>query len=473
MSDTVVVAGAGPAGMHAALAAARAGARVLLLDDGPRVGGQYHRRAAGHTSGRIGELEREIAGHPRITYEPGAAIWAVQPVDGGVRVHTQHGPADAPGRESRCVETRALVLATGAYDRALPFPGWDLPGVVTAGAAQALAKEQGIGIGRDVVISGTGPFLLPVATSLAGVGARVRAVLEANPPYRWARHPAPVAANAGKLGELAGYAGRLARHRVPYRTGRAVVAAHGDGRVEEVTVARLDRDWRVVPGRTRRVPADAVCVGYGFTPRLELALAAGCRVTDGRVAVSVRQETSVTGVFAAGELTGIGGADLAAAEGTVAGWAAARRIGARDAAADALARPALSAVRRGRRFAGALAAAHPVRPGWRTWLSGDTLVCRCEEVTYDDLRATLTDRPVTGVRALKLAGRAGLGPCQGRVCGRNVVDLADALLPEGTPLSDRDRLDRRPIATPIRLGDLATEPGAWTSEPTDDPGEDL
>lgn len=456
MSEAVVVVGAGPAGMHAALAAARAGADVLLLDEAPRVGGQYHRRAGHERGGRIGGLEREIGEHPRITYEPGAAIWAVQPSADGVRVHTQHGPADAPGRDSRVVETRALVLATGAYDRALPFPGWDLPGVVTAGAAQALAKEQRVGIGREVVISGTGPFLLPVAESLIGVGARVRAVLEANRPYGWLRRPGPVAANAGKLGELAGYATGLARHRVPYRTGRAVVAAHGDGRVEEVTVARLDRDWRVV--RTHRVPADAVCVGYGFTPRLELPLAAGCRVTGGFVEVSVRQETSVTGVFAAGELTGIGGAELAANEGTVAGWAAARRLGARDPAADALARPALVAVRRGRRFATALAAAHPLRPGWHDWLADDTLVCRCEEVPYAALRDTLEDRPITGARSLKLAARPGLGPCQGRVCARNVADLSDALLPEDAPLTDRTRLDKRPIATPIRLGDLAAEP---------------
>lgn len=468
MSDVVVV-GAGPGGMDAALSAARAGSRVLLVDAAARSGGEYYRRppasATGRRSGRIGRLEQAIDANPRIEFAPRTTIWAVEPVAGGVRIHTQSGPADAPAGEQRVVETAALVLATGAYDRALPFPGWDLPGVVTAGAAQVMAKEQGIGVGREVIVSGTGPFLLPVAGALLGVGARVRAVLDATVPYGWLRRPMPVAENAGKLGELAAYAAVLARHRVPYRIGRAVVAAHGDGRVEEATVARLDRDWNVIAGTERRVPADAVCVGHGFTPRLELAVAIGCRVEDPpgappRVAVDVRQETSVPGVFAAGELTGIGGADLAAAEGTVAGWAAARHLGAHDPAADAHARSALASVRRGRRFAAALAAAHPVRDGWRTWLDDDTVVCRCEEVTYGDLHAALAERPITGLRTLKLTTRAGLGHCQARICGRNILDLAESALPPGTHLTGHERLDRRPIATPIRLGDLATAPAA-------------
>ncbi|KAA6221475.1 FAD-dependent oxidoreductase [Streptomyces albofaciens JCM 4342] len=458
----VVVVGAGPAGMAAALAAAGSGVRVVLVDDGERPGGQYHRQTADGPA--RGAAVRAVQEHPRIEWLAGATVWGVEAEgegggppsgtaagrDAGWTVHVLQGPADAPARTPYTLHADALVLCTGAYDRALPFPGWDLPGVVTAGAAQALAKGQRTAIGRRVVVSGTGPFLLPVTSSLLTVGARVLGVYEAGTPAAWLR--APVAAlrdGGGKVPELLAYAATMARHRVPYRPRRAVVAAHGRDRVEAVTVARLAPDWSIVPGTGRRIEdVDALCVGYGFTPQLELALAAGCALRDGaRVAVGPAQQTSVPGVYAAGEPTGIGGAALAAAEGELAGLAAARWAGARSVAA----RRAPAVRRRvlaGRRFARLLAATHPVRPGWRTWLDEDTLVCRCEEVPYGQLRTGLLT--ADGMRTFKLGTRVGLGPCQGRVCARNAAGLCG---PDALP--DPQTADRRPIAQPVRLADLA------------------
>ncbi|WP_225793921.1 FAD/NAD(P)-dependent oxidoreductase [Streptomyces aculeolatus] len=439
----VVVIGGGPAGMAAARAAARLGVRVLLVDSGAALGGQYHR-------------QNSLAGRDRFALPPGvehlphSVVWALEPVPGGGhRVHLRTGPADGPGRTGRSVETRALVLATGAYDRALPFPGWDLPGVFTAGAAQALAKGQGVRVGERVLLAGTGPFLLPVAASLTAVGAEVAGVLEAGEPVTaWLHRPADAAAGWRKFGELAGYAALLARRRIPYRRRTAVVAAHGADRVEAVTTARLDAGWRIVPGSERRTPVDAVCVGFGFVPQLETALAAGCALDGGFVAVDAAQATSVPGVFAAGELTGVGGAAPAAAEGEVAGTAAARLLGARAAPPAA----ALRRARAGRRFAAALARAYPVRDGWRTWLREDTLVCRCEEVAYGELHRSVQERDALGVRAVKLVSRAGLGQCQGRVCGPNVACL--------TGVPDAAAFARRPIASPVRLGELAEPPEA-------------
>src|SRR5947207_1596520 len=155
---------------------------------------------------------------------------------------------------------RSVVLATGANELVLPFPGWDLPGVTTAGAAQALLKSQGVTAGRRVLVSGSGPLLLPVAAGLAEAGVRVAAVLEATTARAGARHAARVAAHPGKLREAAGYAATLARHCVPVRTGHAVVACQGAGRVERATVARLDRDWRPVAGSRREEAVDAVHV---------------------------------------------------------------------------------------------------------------------------------------------------------------------------------------------------------------------
>ncbi|WP_217196522.1 FAD/NAD(P)-dependent oxidoreductase [Streptomyces buecherae] len=520
----IVVIGTGPAGLHAALAAARAGARVTLVDNGARVGGQYHRHAppadepspghapvrphhappaGGAAPGRAPEgqrLARAVAAHPAIDHRPHTTVWSIEPArdaGGGAPashlVHVLTGPADG-FRTPGTLAADALVLCPGAFDRSLPFPGWDLPGVVTAGAAQALAKGQRLAVGQRVIVAGTGPFLLPVAAALLGAGARVLGVWEAGSPAGWLRSPlAALRDGRGKLPELAAYAGTLARHRVPYRTRRAVVAAHGEGRLRAVTTARLAPDWTVRPGSERRVEGvDALCVGYGFTPQLELALATGCALEDGpdgtpRVALRAGQRTSVPRVYAAGELTGVGGAELAAHEGELAGLMAAAALGHRagDPARVAWLR---RRVRSGRRFAAALALAHPVRPGWHTWLRGDTLVCRCEEVTYDALRAAVTERHVDGPRALKLACRAGLGACQGRTCGRAVTELAAGLTPDASvpgapapgapapgapaprgrrPLgyADRYAIDTRPIAQPIRLGDLAGPP-ALTNSPT-------
>ncbi len=332
----VVVVGAGPAGVAAAVAAGDAGAEVLVVDSGRGVGGQYNRQLPVEFAARrpdrlqhewkvFAEQRDRLVSHPRITYLPDTSVWAIE----GHRLWAQTGPADASGRQPFAIDAQSVVLAAGAYDRVLPFPGWDLPGVYTAGAAQALAKGQRIAVGRQVLVAGTGPFLLPVAESLVGVGAHVVALLEANSLTTvrkgWSSDPlvAP-----SKLREAVGYGALLARHRIPLRHGWTVIAAHGTDRVEAATIARLDSDWRPIRGSERRVEVDAVCVGFGFTANLELAVSAGCTITTGpdggpAVAVDANQQTTTPGVFAAGELTGIGGAALSTAEGTLAGTTAA------------------------------------------------------------------------------------------------------------------------------------------------------
>lgn len=489
----VVVVGGGPAGMAAALAAADAGAEVMLVDSASAVGGQYHRQLPDefhaerpdrvqHGWGSFAVQRDRIERHPRITHWPETSVWAIEPVravqpidtaggsrgsgDRPHRLRLQTGPADSPGRLIQTVDTTALVLATGAYDRVLPFPGWELPGVYSAGAAQALAKGQRIAVGRRVIVAGTGPFLLPVAESLLGVGADVVELLETNGPAGvlsgWLSDPL---AAVGKAREAAGFASLLARHRIRLRHRHTVIAAHGSQRVEAVTVARLDRNWRPVRGSERRVVVDAVCLGFGFTAHLELAVSAGCELGAGpdagsAVVVDESQRTSVPGVFAAGELTGIGGAELAAAEGRVAGASAAASLAGDREPARASDR---KAVAKGKRFAEALAKAYPVRPGWQQWSTDRTVVCRCEEVLRQDLRDAVLERDVLGTRSLKLSTRAGLGLCQGRVCSRTVTELAAAYQPgvKADPAAGA----RRPIAVPVRLRDLAATPEPTTPEP--------
>ncbi|MGW6935437.1 FAD-dependent oxidoreductase [Lentzea sp. NPDC054927] len=390
----IVVVGAGPAGMAAARTAADAGAEVTMVDSEPEAGGQYLR-------GRV------KFSHHGVTHLKNTEAWLVE----GNTLHLR-GPKQLP--------FDALIIATGAYDRPLPFPGWDGPGVITAGAAQALAK-QGVTLAERVIVAGTGPFLLPVATALQDLGATLVGVYEASSPTRWLREARALLANRHKIAELARY-----RTVLPHlETRTAVIAKHG----HRVTVAKLDRHWRPISHRTEH--ADLVCIGHGFLPRTDLV--PNAKRTNDFLDVDEHQRTSVENVYAAGEVTGIGGADLAEAEGVIAGAAAAQQKPPQAA---------VEAVRRGRLFAGALARAHEIQPGWRTWLDPDTTVCRCEKVSLENL----TD--ATSMRELKLTSRVALGRCQGRICARNAAELT------GVPFDGQ----RRVIAVPIPLGELAELP---------------
>ncbi|GAB2482604.1 FAD/NAD(P)-binding oxidoreductase [Promicromonospora xylanilytica] len=464
----VVVVGAGPAGLAAARAAAAAGAEVTLLDAADGLGGQFWRHLPPerparrehllhHRWGELGALRDALLTHPAVTVVPSAQVWSLERLDAGVRLHVLVGEPDSAGREARSLEPDTLVLATGAHDRTLPFPGWQLPGVYSAGAAQALAKGERVAVGRRVVVAGAGPFLLPVASSLLRTGATVVGVHEAGRTGAlargWLSRPWELAGAAGKAAELVGYVSELVRHRVPWRPGEAVVAAHGDGQVEAVTVARLDERWSPVAGTERTVAADAVCVSHGFTPRLELAVAAGCALSASRfVVVDHAQATSVPGVLAAGEITGIAGADAALAEGTIAGTVAAGGdLGTRAV------RAALTARTRSGAFAARLDAAHGVRGGWVHWLRDDTVVCRCEETTYGRIREVVDATASHATRSVKLTSRAGLGPCQARMCGRTLQELLDGPAPPGAAGAPDTSpgVDLRPLVVPVRLADLA------------------
>ncbi len=334
----VAVVGAGPAGLAAALAAGSLGCEVTLIDAGSGPGGQMYRQGMlfpGSGQPRRAAAEQLPPSLARIRQAKQVRHLAATSVrqaardrDGLVTLWV----AGPEGGAETTVEVRAVVLATGAADLVLPFPGWDLPGVTTAGAAQALLKSQGVTVGRRVLVGGSGPLLLPVAASLAQAGVRVAAVLEAAPAPAALPQAAGLAAFPGKLPEATGYAAMLARHSVPVRTGHAVVACQGAERVERAVIARLDQHWRPIPGSRREETVDAVHVSFGFSPALELPRALGCAEVQhasrptAAVACDIGMSTSVPGVFAAGEVTGAGGADMAELEGYLAGMSAARYL---------------------------------------------------------------------------------------------------------------------------------------------------
>ncbi|MEC3956385.1 FAD-dependent oxidoreductase [Nocardia sp. CDC153] len=467
MTRHVVVIGGGPAGTAAAASALGCGARVTLIDSNEQLGGQYNRRipadygvrrplSIGHGYTAAEHRARLLREHPRCEYLAWAAVYQIeQHAEGGCPAVRVLIGQEGERRTHRLVQGDALVIATGAYDRVCPFPGWDLSGVYTAGAAQTFAKTQRVLVGRSVLISGTGPFLLPVAQSLALGGATVTAVLEANPGRRilrhWAARPWQLRHSLGKVGELFEYIGCGVRHRIPLHTSRAVVAVAGDGRVEEATVARLDENWTPIPGSHTTVAVDAVAVSHGFTPQHELALAAGARLdASGFVQVDDTQHTTAETVWAAGEITGIGGAAVSDIEGTVAGIAAAGGDPDADRALRARHRTA-------QQFVARLAAAHPIRPGVLSWARPTTVICRCEGTTHAELTAAWTRSAGEGYRPAKLATRAGLGPCQGRMCAANIDALRAHPYPDATATDGLAAATPawRPLAAPVRLRELA------------------
>ncbi|MET9607812.1 NAD(P)/FAD-dependent oxidoreductase [Streptomyces sp. NPDC006512] len=454
-TDLAVV-GAGPAGLAAAVTAAALGLKVTVLDTAERPGGQFYRhpaptlgatrpQALHHDWPAFATRETALRAHEsagRITYLPFHHVWTVVPDGGAWTLHAVAGPEE----EAAAVHARSVLLATGAYERQLPFPGWTLPGVIGAGGAQAMLKGGLVLPGRRIVVAGSGPLLLAVAGSLAAAGATVPAVVEAGAYTGYAGHLPALLRNPAKLAEGATYGGALLRHGIRLRTRHAVTEAHGADRVEAVTVTRLDRDWRPLPGTSRRIPCDALAVGHGLVPQLELATGLGCatlRAPDGTVALDLdgEQRTSVPGIWSAGETGGIGGAQLALTEGEI----AAHAIAGRPAPAALVRRRA-----RLRAFAGAMAAAHRSGPGWTDWLSDGTDVCRCEEVPAGRIREAVGELGARDARTVKLLTRAGMGWCQGRMCGPAVAALTG-----GEPVSDR-----RPLSCPVPLAHLAGLPPA-------------
>jgi NADPH-dependent 2,4-dienoyl-CoA reductase/sulfur reductase-like enzyme len=481
----VAVVGAGPAGLAAALAAAGLGCTVVLVDSGPAAGGQIYRQAQA-TADSTGPAAPSVpgrllraTGHPRIRHFAETTVWHA--AAGGAWPAGKPGENEPPGAAGRfslwlteaagraarpgLLQAQAVVVATGATELVLPFPGWDLPGVTTAGAAQALLKGHHVTVGKRVLVAGSGPLLLPATAALARAGVRVTALLESTPLGASTARAPGLARFPAKLREAAGYAAVLARHRVPVRTGRAVVACHGSGRVQEATVAKVDRDWRPLPGTADHVPVDAVHVSFGFSPSLELARQLGCtEVPQPAAPVSAvwhdaDMATSVDGVFAAGEATGVAGARVAELEGYLAGAAAARYLGRVSAGSfTARTRGIRASLARDRRFAALLGAIYPFPggdrspAGWLNWLEPDTVICRCEEVPWSAIGQAVAAgaRNVRGVRGLT---RCGMGYCQGRVCGP-ILQAAVAAA-AGLPLADVGDLHARPVATPVTLGAIA------------------
>jgi D-hydroxyproline dehydrogenase subunit alpha len=449
----VLVIGAGPGGLAAAIAARRAGAAVLVLDERAHAGGQYFKQLADPASGRP---DRQQARGRRLIDQAVALGVELRP---GVEVWGGFAPMTiaASWRSGLLqLQPRALVIATGAYERGVPIPGWTLPGVMTTGAAQTLWRCYRRTPGRRVLIAGNGPLNLHVACELLKGGATIAAVAESA--------AAPGAGDVGTLAAMAcaapllfaqglAYRARLLAAGVSVSHGSVVrgIAAASDGLTVQIGDPRQGATWE------HRV--DAVCLGYGFEPANELARALGCAHDHdpARGTLVTRRDeqgrTSVAGISAVGDCTRLGGALAAMADGTIVGAAAAATLGHRRDAA--LARDIAAARRelaRQRRFQAAL---------WRLYRAPrltlelaepSTILCRCEEVTKAELDAALAEGPAP-IGEIKRRTRAGMGACQGRYCGPL---LKAAIAAAGGDVAES--FAPRPPVKPLTIADLARSP---------------
>ena len=381
----VLVVGGGPAGIAAAARAAESGAKVVMVDQGMRPGGQVWRhrdaselpRLARRWLDRLSRSGARCLARATVTDATSDRVVSVAHDDGSTTMHA-----------------RALVIATGARELFIPYPGWTLPGVMGIGGAQALLKGGMRVTGKRVIVAGSGPLILPVAAAMARAGARLAPVLEQASAAALAGFARTLWRHPSKLADGAHY--RSAFARTPYRTGSWVARAEGDGRVERVTLTDGRRSWNE--------ECDLLCCSYGLVPNVDLALLLGCAVDEGRVVVDPSQRTSLPGIYAAGEPTGVAGELAALTEGEIAGLSAA---GDARAADGSLAR----ARQRWRSFGAQLALSFRPRRELSDLAERDTIICRCEDVPL------LRLDPSWSVRQAKLYTRIGMGPCQGGVCG--------------------------------------------------------
>ncbi len=458
----LVIIGGGPSGMSAASEAASHGLTVALVDERPTLGGQiYKQLGVGfeiHSEKSLGKDARRGRALIRETENPLITVFLKSVV---VDIEEDRVLVVRAEKSTNSLYFSRLLISPGAYDRPVTFPGWTLPGVITAGGAQTLVKTQRILPGERIFFAGSGPVALAFPAQLSKYGANIVASLEAGPAPRMSDLARLLMAAKGNLNlimDAINYRYLLFKSRVPVRYGRIVVRAEGDGRIEYVTHAAVDRSWRPIPGTEERVAVDTLCIGYGFLPSLELFRLTNCDVnfdeTVGGLTVRVDNwgRTSNSHIFAAGDGAGVEGSYIAMASGRLAAIGIAIDVGAiSESEGNEFAKSLRREMRDRRAFQRALGRMFSIGDGIFTILDDNTIVCRCENVKCSEIRRAIDTTSDPSV--VKAFTRAGMGLCQGRNCQMQISALISK--EKNIPISQIPFATPRFPVRPTPLGAIA------------------
>ncbi len=459
----LAIVGSGPAGLSAALTAASLGVDTVVLDAHLESGGHFYSLPPDEF--RLREREKEVAAGAQLddaVRRAGAHLWHGTEV-WGIYPEKPWLMCLSGGSSSR-LRADAVIVATGAEERALPFPGWTLPGVITAGAAQRLLKNQRLLPGRRFLLSGSGPLQFALATGLVRAGAQVAAVLEArsiSSLMRAWRHFPSLLSQGARGREGAGYLGSLLAARVPVRAGWSVARACGQDGVESAVICRLDKEGHPLRQTEQELAVDTICLGYSLAPATRL-----WRLVDVATSFDPLQQcqlpvrdawgqTTQSGLYVAGDAAGINGHQAARLEGQLAGLAVAAQLGVlSDARLREESRLLLEQLDRERSFGRLLSDLFGPLPGMLDLATDDTVICRCENVTLGQARQAVADGAVS-VQGVKHHSRAGMGWCQGRTCSDSIAGIVAAETGMDLALAGRQTL--RPPAFPVPLAELLEE----------------
>lgn len=442
----LVIVGGGPAGLAAAADAGRAGATVAIIDTQQEPGGQIYRAA----ERRAGQGDAEADHGARLASDARAAdaqwfvgqsVWQVTP---GLQVLL------GDGQRAQRLQARRLILATGAYERPMPIPGWTLPGVMTAGAGQILLKSARTVPQGNVWLAGNGPLLLLLASQWLKVGVKVRGILDTTPRgslTRALRH-LPAALPAWReLMRGVQWRAALLRAGIPWIPVEGGLEALGSDRIEAVA-------WRA-KGRRQEAPAEALFLHHGVIPHVRLLQAMGGEMRWDRRQLCFAPvldewySSTVPGVAVAGDGGGIAGAAAAERQGRLAALAALHGLGRIDAATrDARARPLRRGLSRSTCMRPFLDVAFPPAADLVVPKDEGVKICRCECVTVGRIREAMT-QGASGAHELKLATRCAMGPCQGRQCATTLEEMVVACGGARQPLRVRSPVE------PVTLGEWA------------------
>lgn len=458
----LVVVGAGPAGLSAAARAAGLGLSVLLADENPAPGGQIYRAVTttpvkdrailGEDYWRGAEIVARFE-RSQASYAARCTVWSIGPDEAAPGSFELGLSLDG---KARMIGAKQVILATGAQERPFPIPGWTLPGVMTAGAAQIALKGAGIVPAGRTVIAGCGPLLYLLASQLSAAGCEIVAVLDTTPRANWPKALAalpdflrsPYLAKGLKLMAAA-------RRKLRFVANVTSLSAKGEGKLRQVEFEQA--------GRQGAIACDTLLLHQGVIPSVNFSNAAGCvhDFDEEQHAFVPRVDgwfaSSVPGIAIAGDGAGIGGAESAALRGEIAAFGAAARLSKlSEAERDRQAAPIRAALTRllhGRRFLDLL---YKPAPQFLAPPQDETIICRCEEVTAGQVRDAAARLGVTGPNQMKAFLRCGMGPCQGRLCGPTVVELIAQT--RGTTPAEVGYYRLRPPVKPVTLAELAALP---------------